>query len=499
MLSGDNSILQKATDAKARTDIAQEEESANLTFTEVQMELTQGNEVNSDSFQKMIDGNFGNNKATGTIGGGNYIITVADSGNIYSMDTTGKISKLDNIPIDFEAGVLEKEGNTYTINSIEDLVAFSYNVNSGIELYEGKTVVLGRNLDFNQNTSYADVTTKYLLDEYGYKKDSSGLVLQELLTNNVNKGFVCIGNGKKGSFNGTFDGSNHSISNLFMNSDNFGGLFGSVRSNIKILNLKIISCNIEAQNQSGSLVGAGQDITIYNCSSSGTISSQVNSAGLVGGYGTSTHVNIYNSYNYCNITSGTISGGIVATCSGIINNCYNNGTINSTGEFSSGGIIGYGSPTITNCYNLGQVEGKATRESLTGGIAGRLEGGTASKCFNKGTIKTSANVPVGGIVGLGGTITYSHNTGNIFGLQSAIVGEIIGAGSVNSTNDFLEKENNANANGATSKTQSEMDETMSIQNFVNLMNSYVSENNADSTKTKLKTWKVENGLPVFAD
>ena len=40
---------------------------------------------------------------------------------------------------------------------------------------------------------------------------------------------------------------------------------------------------------------------------------------------------------------------------------------------------------------------------------------------------------------------------------------------------------------------------MSVQNFVNLMNTYVAENNADSSKTKLKTWKVENGMPVFAE
>ena len=48
-------------------------------------------------------------------------------------------------------------------------------------------------------------------------------------------------------------------------------------------------------------------------------------------------------------------------------------------------------------------------------------------------------------------------------------------------------------------SQSQMNEIMSVQSFVDLMNSYVTENNADSTKTKLRIWKVENGFPVFAD
>ena len=80
-------------------------------------------------------------------------------------------------------------------------------------------------------------------------------------------------------------------------------------------------------------------------------------------------------------------------------------------------------------------------------------------------------------------------------------GEIVSSGTVDNTNNYLEKENNANANGAVAKTQSEMDEIMSVQSFINLMNSYVSTNNSDSSKTKLKTWKVdeETNLPVFAE
>ena len=58
---------------------------------------------------------------------------------------------------------------------------------------------------------------------------------------------------------------------------------------------------------------------------------------------------------------------------------------------------------------------------------------------------------------------------------------------------YLRKTSNANANGATGV--SNMTNTMSIYNFVTLMNNYVKEN----LNTQLKTWKVKNDCPVFAE
>ena len=57
---------------------------------------------------------------------------------------------------DENPGQLEEEGtDTLVINSIEDLVFFSNDVTNG-NTYEGKTVKLGVNLDFNSDKSYVD-------------------------------------------------------------------------------------------------------------------------------------------------------------------------------------------------------------------------------------------------------------------------------------------------------------------------------------------------------
>ena len=81
----------------------------------------------------------------------------------------------------------EVDANTFVINSIEDLVFFSYSVREG-EKYEGKTVKLGVSLDFNSNKSYVSpLRTDY--GTYGYNGE-----LKTLLT--TGEGFK-LNNNKK--------------------------------------------------------------------------------------------------------------------------------------------------------------------------------------------------------------------------------------------------------------------------------------------------------------
>ena len=559
MLSGDNGILQRATDAKERTSIAQEEESAKLTFTEVQMELSQGKTVDTTSFQKMIDGNFGTGIANGIIAGTTYIIKV-QSARTYAMSSNGNIATLDKYPIDDNPGVLEQSGDIYTINCIEDLVAFSYNVNSGTESYEGKTVTLGRNLDFEDDVSYVDASSKYKKEDNGYTPDSeSETSIKQFMTNTDGNGFIPIGGyGDGNTFKGTFDGKNKTISNLYIKSNKWSGLFGRIVTETQICNISLDLSKITIYGGTaiaGGIVGlCNANLTIENCHNNGTINGASNVGGIIGvctsnlkavncsnkgeifsGVGTTAGIvgmamqgSVYNCFNTADIngTSHSVFGiaffnsnGTVMNCyntgnlttssaiSGIakantIINCYNNGKVTAAG--SAGGIVtDTVDATVANCYNFNSVTGNMN----VGGIVGSGSA-TIKDCYNAGTIETKSSNNVGGIGGTGSTVTNSHNVGTVIGNAPEKAGEITTAsasGSVDNTNDYLIKTDelgnslNANANGATGKEKSEMDEIMSVQNFVNVMNTYVAENNADSSKTKLKTWKVENGFPVFAE
>ena len=574
MLTGDNGILQKATTAKERTTIAQEEENAKLTFAEVQMNLSQGKTVDTIAFQKMIDGNFGAGNANGIITGTTYIIKVQNV-RTYAMSSNGNIANLDKYPIDDDPGVLEQSGDIYTINCIEDLVAFSYNVNSGTQSYAGKTVTLGRGLDFKDDLSYADATSKYKKDENGYTPDStSETTIKSFMTNTEGLGFITILN-----FDGNFDGDGKSLYNLYINSSSLGGLFGGINTEIEICNLSLISCNIKGNAPTGGLVAnANKKITISNVHVSGKVESTsamaggiigmtnadlrvenctndsyVKSPSLTGGitYGTGNSsaklsiINCHNTgkiestsslaggiaafgvdeiincYNAGDVIGGSIVAGIIPSAGdGPVINCYNTGNIETTGNGAwAGGILCLGDGSITNCYNNGVIIGKGQTggisainktitncynfnsvTSISGAVGGIAPSGIIDNCYNSGTIETKISSVAGGIAGSSATITNSHNSGDIIGVDSSKLGEIIGEGNVNNTNNYLTKDNNAtNISNAVGKTQSQMSEIMSVENFVNLMNSYVMTNNADSSKTKLKTWTVANGFPVFSD
>ena len=78
------------------------------------------------------------------------------------------------------------------------------------------------------------------------------------------------------------------------------------------------------------------------------------------GYDFSGKASILQCYNTGDISKARIAGGIVGNSNGIVENCYNTGTIESDYiHFTSGGISGQSnSKVIKNCYNAGSLMGK---------------------------------------------------------------------------------------------------------------------------------------------
>ncbi len=289
---------------------------------------------------------------------------------------------------DLNPGELEGQGtqsDPYTINSIEDLVAFAYNVNKGdttYGLYSGKTVTLGLSLDMQDDKSYANPEEKYVKNNYGYIKNSSGTAIKQLLTDTNGAGFVPIGNNASSGFAGTFDGKKFLIVNLYEKSDNYAGLFGITSNAITISNLGIKECKISGPAPSGGLIGqVSSSATITNC------------------------------YNTGNVTAGAPTGGILGWASQVtIANCYNTGDINCTGA-QAGGIVGgtYGSLSLTDCYNTGNI----MAVSPAGGIIGTGYGSTLAIINSNNTGRVSViNSPTGGIIGSSGTTARIENCKN---------------------------------------------------------------------------------------
>ena len=152
---------------------------------------------------------------------------------------------------------------------------------------------------------------------------------------------------------------------------------------------------------SGGIVGyaCGPEITISNCINNGKIECMHQQVGGILG------ANEYNTYN---IT---------------IKNCSNNGDViaNFTNTISysgsiAGGVIGwmYGPGVIDNCINNGNVE---TKQWGVGGIAGQVSEGTIQNCKNKGQVKSG-----------------TASSGGIAGTNYSIINNCINSGMITATN-----------------------------------------------------------------
>ena len=169
------------------------------------------------------------------------------------------------------------------------------------------------------------------------------------------------------AYAGTFDGANHTIKGLSVNSTSSKGvgLFGTV-CGATIKNL-MVEGNVSASNSAfaGGIVGKTQtSATIDSCSFAGTVTSTkknsaAGTAGIVG-----------------RVNAGTVT----------ITNCANIATINGTGAIAAG-ILGNGGNnkvTIENCYNTGAISGQWYASGICG--SDTLPASKITNCYNSGTI-----------------------------------------------------------------------------------------------------------------
>ena len=342
------------------------------------------------------------------------------------------------------------EGEYVKINYIEDLVDLSNAVNSGTT-YSGVNFVLMRDLDFKNSNSYRDASNVDYGDINGDSVTES--IKVELTKNEEDEctncgGFIPIGYDLTNSFQGTFNGRDYTISNLYENNINHHrhlGLFGYVlNSNISNLSIdgKMMLNYLDDTNQTAAgLIGiTKQSNIINNCSNGVNITSNFPDSsvgGLVGtnANGTTSVLQIINSSNSASLQNGNFLGGLIGYNGGklTIKNSYNEGDItNSKGNYV-GGLIGGDNVATTenpsdvniiNSYNKGTIkndlETSASNKYL-GGIAGRIRGTFSIKdSYNESNVistinNTTSMLSTGGLIGYldNGTIKNCYNKGNV--------------------------------------------------------------------------------------
>ena len=178
---------------------------------------------------------------------------------------------------------------------------------------------------------------------------------------NNGQGFNPIGEGDNDGkqpnaefFTGSFDGQNHTISNLSINrlDDDYVGLFGLIGEGGEVKNVGVINVNITGNTNVGGLVGKNYNGNISNSYSTGNVSGDIRVGGLVG-------------ENY-----GTVS------------NSYSTGNVTGESDYV-GGLVGYNDESVSDSYWDTETSNQSTSAgSATGLTTSEMQGSSADGNMN---------------------------------------------------------------------------------------------------------------------
>ena len=182
-----------------------------------------------------------------------------------------------------------------------------------------------------------------------------------------------------GRYQGTFDGNNKTITNLYINDfqENMG-LFGFIsQSTIKNLTFENANVTNTTSSNTGILVGKAESgSTLQNikisetCRMKGEGGEYTSYTGGIAGVFVG---NAYNCVNYATVQGTEHVGGLFGGYAGkdnFITACANYGKVTASSEYV-GGLVGYfGSGTIQDCANYGDVKGSNHVAGLAGYVWG---------------------------------------------------------------------------------------------------------------------------------
>ena len=187
-----------------------------------------------------------------------------------------------------------------------------------------------------------------------------------VLTKNIDLGgaaWTPIGNYavNKVTYTGTFDGQNHTISGMTIeNAESYSGLFGNVTGTVRDFTGGAVG-SLGIAKAGGTVSGVTSDVDITVSAGNDHI------GGVVGSMPENSSPTVENCVytGDINITvaAGSVAGIVGYIRTGTIQNCANQGGINTGGNGSVGGILGYcnnKSIKITACYNTGIISASGT-------------------------------------------------------------------------------------------------------------------------------------------
>ena len=413
MLTGQNGILKRATEAKNTTEVASEKEGIQMAITASQMASDNYTSIKKDVLQSKLNSYFGKEKTTLEDNkDGSYTVTMNNSKRKYTIEDNGSIIEgvYDKWNGTDSKEPTEKTSNEIHIYTVAELKWIADKVNNDGNTFDGYTIYLENNLDFGA-------------------RETSGTWEN---TENEALKWTAIGKQKDIPLKATFEGNNHIIKGVYINNETkFNGIFGNSSS---ILNLTVKNSYIKGGDCSGTVVGAVRSGTIENCHNINSTVELYDECRSVGGVAGQVKGVIKNCTNIGGRVVGkkdakvsTQTGGVVGIALGGSQaiNCYNTGNVTGEGNFV-GGVIGVinSSSTVQDCYNTRNVTGEGNN---VGGVVGSAAtSSTVQDCYNTGDVTGEGDF-VGGVVGIAANVvTKCYNTGTIVSKGIDGTGGIVG-------------------------------------------------------------------------
>ena len=209
------------------------------------------------------------------------------------------------------------------------------------------------------------------------------------------------------SFEGQFDGRNHTISNLFINrQDDSASLFRLIGGG-EIKNLSLMNVNITGRNAAPLahiVTSSGSPVILTNIHTSGLVHSPKNAGSAAGLIIQAKRMTLSHCSSTATVTSLVPGGGSPAKAGGLICNLLNDS----------------GMTQMKNCYFAGSVSADA--QGTVGGLVHNAVGSTMVNCINYGSVNGHTR---GGIANLAGA-----NSANIGGTYQGLIsmGDMGGSG-----------------------------------------------------------------------
>ena len=191
--------------------------------------------------------------------------------------------------------------------------------------------------------------------------------------------------------------------------NNYEGKYIKLAANIKLNSGDLNKQNLSGKFNSWEGIGSTKNPFYGTFDGGGYVVSGVYGDALFNTVcGSVLNLGVTNSYiNFCGGIIGTASKDYKSNATTVISNCYIVNSIVNGG----GGVVDYaGGYDITDCYNGAYINAVG---DWVGGVIGQLAFGTATNCYNVGTV--DGDTICGGVVGnsMRGTIKNCYNAGNV--------------------------------------------------------------------------------------